>query len=219
MCLTNLLCVVYPCLSIHQGQRLWLFWARFWVHSAIPLQVDSQLEICWWGDFSLPEILIGSCSGEYKPTHILSGYTVDPSIWYALIGFHLHRRVHDHVQGHARSLQAASNWRTKANIPPGYLFFHINDHIEFLFHWYALCTKSSLPILCLHRLVDPIFTMEVRNTPCSYIYRLGCARMVVERLSQHTSKLSRSGIMLACTSRWRLVGNWGGISRYQQPKR
>lgn len=219
MCLTNLLCVGYPCLSLHQGQRLWLCRARFWIDSAIPLQVDSQLEICWRGHFSLTEILIGSCSSAHNPTHILSWYTVDPSIWYAIIKFHLHRRVHHHVKGHARCLQAASNWHTRANIPPGYPFFYINDYTEFLFHWYALCTKSSLPILCLHRLVDPIFTVEIRNTPYSYIYHLGCARMVVERLSQHTSKLSRSGIMFAYTSHWRLVGNWGRISRCQQPKR
>ena len=52
-----------------------------------------------------------------------------------------------------------------------------------------MCAIVALPILRLHRLGNTVPTMEIRPAPNLPVRAMGCARVGVECIPQHTRKL------------------------------
>ena len=85
--------------------------------------------------------------------------------------------------------------------------FHYDSHPGRDCCWYALRKIAALPVLRIHCMDYALSVLEGWFPPCRAVRALGCARVGVERVSQHTAQLSDRRWDTGCGCSRRMVGH------------
>lgn len=169
--------------------------------------MDSELEICRREDIFVSWILTRPSNNKSKHSRVVLYDSVDTSIGAVCTRIHF------------LDLQTAFTPGTTKNIPSRHASFHINSCSQLLIRGYVVCTKSALPILCIHRVVNALLTMEIWYESFVDLCCMGSARMGMERISKHRDKFHGCGSMSGYTGVRCLVGYSQRLRRRQRSDR
>lgn len=161
--------------------------------------MDRELEILRTGSISVLGIFIISNYHESGHSYALFLNPMDSTIGAVSAKLSDQTFKNPHIQYPA------------GDINPTHIIILIDDGPQLNDGWHAVRKKPSLPVLCIHRLGDTLFVMEVWTTSGSYLYNLGSSRAGMERLSKHRPQLCIGGWLSGRPGLRRLVWNPPGL--------
>ena len=157
--------------------------------------MDGQLEICGGREIFIQGIRYNPNCCAPCIAHNLCSDALGSTLW----PFDTSSDIH--------SNPASSTQSPAIDIPQCLTVLHYDIHSNLRGYRHAMRTISSLPILCLYRLVNTISVVESWLASSLDICGLGCSRVGLECVSEYQYQLDRGSRMPNRSGLFRMVGH------------
>ena len=159
--------------------------------------MDRQLEICGGRKILVQGICYNPNCCPFCIALNFRSDSLDSTVWPFNTSFDIHRN------------QASSAESPAIDVHQCVTILHYDIHSELYGYRHAVRTVSSLPILCLYRLVNTVSALESWLASNLGIRSLGGSRVGVERVSEYRRKLDHGSRVFGCSGVVCMVGHKG----------